>query len=126
MLGPTSIKVTERYTHFAPGALRNVVNATRPTVQQLSTAIPADLSKYSELLSGADATRIRGLGRDRPETHRIARTFPFIWAHQAEVASRRRTHWRMPSCYPAVTTPSDFQVSSIALSDRAAMTNHAY
>jgi site-specific recombinase XerD len=35
MLGHTSIKVTERYTHFAPGALRNVANATRPTVHGL-------------------------------------------------------------------------------------------
>ena len=32
MLGHTSIKVTERYAHFAPGALRNVATATRPTV----------------------------------------------------------------------------------------------
>jgi integrase len=66
MLGHTSIKVTERYAHFAPGALRSVANATRPVVHPLSTAIPADLSKYSELLSGADGTRTRGLRRDRP------------------------------------------------------------
>jgi len=59
MLGHTSIKVTERYAHFAPGALRSVANATRPVVHPLSTADPADLSKYSELLSGADGTRIR-------------------------------------------------------------------
>ena len=42
MLGHTSIKVTERYAHFAPGALRNVANATHPVVHQLSTADPGD------------------------------------------------------------------------------------
>ncbi|SRR6266542_3179531 len=66
MLGHTSIKVTERYAHFAPGALRSIADATRPVVHPLSTADPAMLAKYSERLSGADGTRTRGLRRDRP------------------------------------------------------------